>query len=203
MTALTPSQTPAWLALEAHARATATLHTRALFDADPQRFSRMHAELPGLLFDYSKHAVTAETMALLQDLARERGVPEARAAMLRGDAINVTEHRAVLHTALRAQSDTGLVVDGQPVYPLVQAELAKMQALSERLGRGELLGHTGEPITDIVNIGIGGSDLGPVMVSEVSAIEVASTTLRGPCEGRIAARCPARSIAPNSGRSTQ
>ncbi|MEZ4324306.1 MAG: glucose-6-phosphate isomerase [Polyangiales bacterium] len=165
MTSPSPSQSSAWRALEAHARAEAP-HARALFDADPQRFARMHVELDGLLFDYSKHAVTQETLDLLLDLARERGVQEARAAMLRGDAINVTERRAVLHTALRAGRDEGLVVDGEAVHPLVQAQLGKMRALSERLGRGELRGHHGDPITDIVNIGIGGSDLGPVMVSE-------------------------------------
>ena len=161
-----PHRSNAWLALEEHARETATLHARELFDRDPTRFERMHVELDGLLFDYSKHGVTNETLALLFALARERGVLDARAAMFRGDAINVTERRAVLHTALRSGVDEGLVVDGAPIFPLVQAELHKLRGLSDRLGRGELRGHTGKPITDIVNIGIGGSDLGPVMVSE-------------------------------------
>jgi glucose-6-phosphate isomerase len=165
-TAPPPNLSPAWQALQEHARVTAGLHARELFDRDPTRFDRMHVEFDGLLFDYSKHAVTEETLRLLFALAHERGVEAARAAMFRGDAINVTERRAVLHTALRARVDEGLLADDAPVFPLVQAELRKLRALSDRLGRGELRGHTGKAITDIVNIGIGGSDLGPVMVSE-------------------------------------
>ncbi len=167
MTASTPpNRTNAWLALEQHAQQTAKLHARELFEQDPTRFARMHVELSGLLFDYSKHGVVDETLRLLMALARERGVEEARAAMFAGEPINVTEQREVLHTALRASTDEGLRVDGALVFPLVQTELRKLRGLSDRLGRGELRGHTGKPITDIVNIGIGGSDLGPVMVTE-------------------------------------
>ncbi len=159
-------QSSAWLALEQHHREIADRHLRDLFEQDPQRGERLVARAAGLYLDYSKHRITDETVRLLMALARERGLEARRDAMFRGDKINVTEDRAVLHVALRAPRDATILVDGHDVVPEVHAVLDKMTAFAERVRGGEWRGHTGKPIRNVVNIGIGGSDLGPVMAYE-------------------------------------
>jgi glucose-6-phosphate isomerase len=155
---------PAFHALEAHAAEAKEWQLRDLFAQDPQRFERMSLEAAGLFLDYSKNRVAGRTLELLMQLARERGVEQRRDAMFAGQRINTTENRAVLHTALRAPRDQALVVDGQDVTADVHAVLERMRVFSDAVRSGQWLGHTGKPITDIVNIGIGGSDLGPKMV---------------------------------------
>jgi glucose-6-phosphate isomerase len=160
------TDSPAWRALHAHADVVRDLHLRDLFDQDPQRGQRMAVEAAGLYFDYSKHRLTSSTLELLLALARQQGLPEKIAAMLRGDRINITENRAVLHTALRAPVGSAVYVDGKNVIPEVHAVLDKMADFAERVRDGVWLGFTGKPIRNVVNIGIGGSDLGPVMAYE-------------------------------------
>ena len=126
----------------------------------------MVVEAVGLYFDYAKHRATDETLDLLVQLARQAGLPERIEAMFRGDKINVTEHRAVLHVALRAPKGTSIVVDGENVVPQVHAVLDRMTTFCERVRSGEWKGHTGKRIRNVINIGIGGSDLGPVMAYE-------------------------------------
>ncbi len=155
-----------WKALEAHYQKVRELHLRQLFADDPKRGERMTVEAAGICFDYSKHRITDETLRLLLQLAEESGLRDRINAMFRGDKINVTEKRAVLHTALRAPKGQSIVVDGEDVVPQVHAVLDKMAAFSTRLRSGEWKGHTGRPIRNVVNIGIGGSDLGPVMAYE-------------------------------------
>ena len=157
---------PAWNALEAHARAMRDVHLRTLFSDDPSRGERLTAEGAGLFLDYSKHRVTGETLGLLVRLAEESGLRARIDAMFRGDKINVTENRAVLHVALRAPKDASIVVDGKNVVPDVHAVLDKMASFATRVRSGEWKGHTGRRIRNVVNIGIGGSDLGPVMAYE-------------------------------------
>ena len=139
---------------------------RTLFEADPERFSRFSIRLGDILVDYSKNLLTEETLRLLLQLAEETGVPEAIADMFSGAPINETEGRAVLHTALRNRENRPVYVDGVDVMPEVNQVLSKMAAFSGRIASGDFRGYTGKRITDIVNIGIGGSDLGPVMVTE-------------------------------------
>ena len=161
---LTPlTQRPAWRALEEHYQEARTLHLRALFAEDPQRGERFAAEATGIYLDYSKNRVTGETLRLLLDLAHASGLRERIDAMFRGDKINTTEKRAVLHIALRAPRDASIIVDGEDVVPQVHAVLDKMANFSERVRSGEWKGYTGKRIRHIVNIGIGGSDLGPNM----------------------------------------
>jgi glucose-6-phosphate isomerase len=159
-------QTTAWKRLQSHHAEVADIHLRQLFADDPGRGERLRAEGAGLLLDYSKHRATDETLELLIDLARERGVPERRDAMLSGQEINTTEGRAVLHTALRAPRSASIVVDGHDVVPDVHEVLGRMAAFARRVRDRSWLGGAGAPITNIVNIGIGGSDLGPVMAYE-------------------------------------
>ncbi|SEI64523.1 glucose-6-phosphate isomerase [Deinococcus reticulitermitis] len=161
-----PTELPAWQALQAHYDEVKDTHLRDLFAADPGRGERLSAEGAGLYLDYSKHRVTDETLRLLFELAQETGVTEKRDAMLRGEKINVTEGRAVLHTALRAPRGAVVEVDGQNVVPEVHEVLGRMAAFADQIRSGEWRGHTGKPIKNIVNIGIGGSDLGPVMAYE-------------------------------------
>jgi glucose-6-phosphate isomerase len=156
----------AWRALEAHAAGLRGTSLRTLFAEDPERFGRFSGSLDDLLVDWSKQRVTEESMRLLVDLARACDVEGRRDAMLRGEKINATEGRAVLHTALRNRAGTPVMVDGRDVMPDVQAVLEQMRVFSEAVRDGAWRGHTGETITDIVNIGIGGSDLGPLMVCE-------------------------------------
>ena len=142
-----------------------TTHLRELFADDPARGERLNAEAAGWFLDYSKQRVTDETLALLVALAEDCGVPERIEAMFRGERINVTEDRPVLHVALRAPRDASIVVDGEDVVPQVHEVLDRMAAFSDRVRSGEWRGHTGEPIRAVVNIGIGGSDLGPAMAT--------------------------------------
>jgi len=164
MTAIPLTSTTSFQALETHAIEAEDWEMRQLFAADPQRFARMSTEAAGLFLDYSKNRLDGRTLELLAALARERGVEARRDAMFAGEKINNTENRAVLHTALRAPRDAALTVDGQDVPADVHAVLARIKTFSEAVRSGDWLGHTGKPITDIVNIGIGGSDLGPKMV---------------------------------------
>jgi len=156
----------AWRALVAHQKKIKGLHLRQLFTADPKRGERMTVEAVGLFLDYSKNRITDETLKLLVQLADESGLRERIDAMFRGDKINVTENRAVLHVALRAPRGASIVVDGQNVVPQVHAVFDKMTDFSNRIRSGAWKGHTGKRIRNVVNIGIGGSDLGPVMAYE-------------------------------------
>ena len=160
------TQTVPWRALADHHREIAAVHMRDLFARDPDRADRMSVEFDDLVFDYSKNRITDETLRLLCDLARASGVREAAAAMFAGERINWTEGRAVLHVALRNRSNTPIMVDGLDVMPQVNAVLEEMRWFSEAVRRGEWTGFTGVAITDVVNIGIGGSDLGPAMICE-------------------------------------
>jgi glucose-6-phosphate isomerase len=159
-------QRPAWKALEQHHSEISGRHLRELFAADPGRGERLTAEAAGLYLDYSKNRVTDETLGLLLQLAEESGVAERRDAMMRGEAINVSEHRAVLHVALRMPKGSSLVVNGIDVVGQVHEVLDRMAAFAERIRSGEWKGYTGKAIRNIVNVGIGGSDLGPVMAYE-------------------------------------
>jgi glucose-6-phosphate isomerase len=166
-----PSSAPltehnAWKALQAHSQSIAAKHLRDLFAEDPARGTRMTAEAAGIFLDYSKNRITEETLRLLLDLAEESGLRAKIEAMFTGEKINITEGRAVLHVALRAPADEKILVDGEDVVPPVHAVLDKMAAFADRIRSGEWKGHTGKPIRNVVNIGIGGSDLGPVMAYE-------------------------------------
>jgi glucose-6-phosphate isomerase len=157
---------PAWQALKAHHQQIREVHLQQLFADDPQRGERLTLEAAGLYLDYSKNRITDETVKLLLQLARESGLGERIDAMFRGEKINVTEKRAVLHVALRTPQGASIVVDGENVVPQVHAVLAKMAEFAQRIRRGDWRGHTGKPIKNVINIGIGGSDLGPVMAYE-------------------------------------
>ena len=160
------NQRPAWKALQTHSEAMKGRHLRELFAADPGRGRRFTAEANGIFLDYSKNRLTDETLKLLIALAEESGLRAKIEAMFRGDKINITEDRAVLHVALRAPKDEKILVDGEDVVPGVHAVLDKMAAFSERVRTGSWKGHTGKRIRNVINIGIGGSDLGPVMAYE-------------------------------------
>jgi glucose-6-phosphate isomerase len=157
---------PAWKALQAHYSTVRELHLRQLFAEDPKRGERLALESVGLYLDYSKNRVTDETLKLLLQLAEESGLRGRIDAMFSGEKINITENRAVLHAALRAPKGTSIVVDGENVVPQVHAVLDKMSAFSDRVRGGDWKGHTGKRIRNVINIGIGGSDLGPVMAYE-------------------------------------
>jgi glucose-6-phosphate isomerase len=157
---------PAWRALETHYEELDKVHLRDLFAGDPGRGERLTAEGAGLYLDYSKNRITDETIALLLQLAEESGLSERTEAMFRGDRINVSENRSVLHVALRMPKSESLVVDGVDVVAEVHGVLDRMSALADRIRSGEWTGHTGKPIRNVINIGIGGSDLGPVMAYE-------------------------------------
>jgi glucose-6-phosphate isomerase len=160
------TQRPAWQALAAHYERIKDVQLRTLFAQDPQRGERFTIEAMGLYLDYSKHRLTAETLQLLVNLATDCGLRERIDAMFRGDKINLTERRAVLHVALRAPRDAHILVDGNDVVPEVHAVLDKMTEFANHVRSGEWKGYTGQRIRTIVNIGIGGSDLGPVMAYE-------------------------------------
>ena len=155
-----------WESLESHHQEVSKRHLRELFAEDPQRGERMALEAVWLYFDYSKNRITDETLKLLFRLAEESGLPDRIEAMFSGEKINRTENRAVLHTALRAPRDASIVVDGENVVPKIHAVLDKMAHFSDRVRNGEWTGYTGKRIRNVVNIGIGGSDLGPVMAYE-------------------------------------
>jgi len=158
--------TPAWKALERHHAEIEDTHLRELFADDPERGSRMTVAAAGLRLDYSKHRATQETLRRLIELARERGLEDRREAMFTGVPINTTEGRAVLHVALRAPAGESIVVDGSDVVPAVHEVLDRMAAFADRVRSGDWKGHTGKRIRNVVNVGIGGSDLGPVMAYE-------------------------------------
>jgi glucose-6-phosphate isomerase len=159
-------EAPAWGQLQAHFEQLRDTHLRDLFGADPGRGERLRAEGAGLYLDFSKNRITDETLMLLGALAQQRGVVERREAMFRGEHINISEDRAVLHVALRMPRERSLIVDGEDVVKQVHETLGRMAAFCERVRSGEWRGHTGKPIRNVVNIGIGGSDLGPVMAYE-------------------------------------
>src|SRR5271170_8260110 len=156
----------AWKNLGAHYKEIREVHLRELFADDPQRGTRLTAQALGLFLDYSKNRVTDETVKLLVKLAEESRLRERIDAMFRGDKINLTENRAVLHVALRAPRDESIVVDGENVVPKVHAVLDRMADFSNRVRNGEWKGYTGKRIRNVINVGIGGSDLGPVMAYE-------------------------------------
>ena len=160
------NETEQWSNLEQHWRDIAELHMRDLFRDDPKRFEQMHLQAAGLFLDYSKNRITRETLGLLLELARAGDLAGWMRRMYAGEHINNTEDRAVLHVALRNRSDRPIRVDGEDVMPKVKAVLDKIENFTERVRSGAWKGHTGQPIRDIVNIGIGGSNLGPLMVSE-------------------------------------
>lgn len=159
------TQLPVWKALSEHQKEIAGQHLRELFALEPQRFERFSLYLEDLLFDYSKNRITAQTLKLLFELARAMGLEAQRDAMFAGEKINTTENRAVLHIALRNRSSRPIFVDGQDVMPEVNAVLAQMRRFSEAVRSGAWKGYSGKAIADVVNIGIGGSDLGPKMVT--------------------------------------
>ena len=160
------TELPAWLALKDHFEEIKNLHMRDLFDQDPQRFDNFSLSFHDLLFDYSKHRITAETIPLLIELAQQTGLDHKIEQMFNGEKINLTEQRPVLHVALRNRSNQPILVEGQDVMPQVNDVLKKMRQFTEQVRNGHWLGASGKPITDVVNIGIGGSDLGPFMVTE-------------------------------------
>jgi glucose-6-phosphate isomerase len=160
------SKQTAWQALEHHHKTMQGLHLRKLFADDPKRGERMTVEAAGVYLDYSKHLINDDTLGLLVDLAEQAGLRARIDAMFRGEKINVTEHRAVLHVALRAPKGASIMVDGKNVVPQVHAVLDKMADFANRVRGGQWKGHSGKPIRNVVNIGIGGSDLGPVMAYE-------------------------------------
>jgi glucose-6-phosphate isomerase len=164
-----PTQTAAWGKLVEHFGQVGALQMRDLFAADAQRFERFSLRCGDLLLDYSKNRITAQTLALLFELARERDVAGWTQRLFSGDRINVTEQRAVLHTALRNRSNTPVLVDGKDVMPSINAVLEQMRRFSDRVRSGQWTGYNGKPVRDVVNIGIGGSDLGPVMVTAALA----------------------------------
>jgi glucose-6-phosphate isomerase len=163
------TESPAWQALTTHHKTVAPLHMRDLFAADPRRFEKFSLTVNGILLDYSKNRITEETMQLLFALAHQADVRGWMEKMFSGEKINSTEHRAVLHTALRNRSDRPVLVDGTDVMPAVRHELAHMREFTEAVRSGTWRGYTGKTITDVVNIGIGGSDLGPAMVTAALA----------------------------------
>ncbi|MFZ1580274.1 MAG: glucose-6-phosphate isomerase, partial [Saprospiraceae bacterium] len=161
-----PTSTPAWRRLTKHYKSTKENHIKDLFALDKDRFEKFSIKLDDILVDYSKNNVTDETISLLVQLAKSCKLKDAISAMFRGEKINVTENRAVLHTALRNKSGQPVIIDGQDVMPQIKTVKAKMKKFAEQVISGKWKGYTGKEITDVVNIGIGGSDLGPVMVSE-------------------------------------
>lgn len=164
---INPTQTQAWQALEAHFAANKETRLKDLFAQDPKRFDKFSLTFGGdILVDYSKNLITEETLKLLVDLAKETDLRSAIDTMFNGDKINMTEGRSVLHVALRNRSDRPIECDGKDVMPEVNAVLAKMKGFCEKIISGEWKGYTGKAIQHVVNIGIGGSDLGPVMITE-------------------------------------
>lgn len=161
-----PTDLPAWKALEAHQQELASVQMRDLFQNDPQRFERFSLRFDDLLLDFSKNRITEKTLNLLRELARQSSLSSCIEKMFSGERINSTEDRAVLHIALRNRSNRPIIVDGHDVMPGVNAVLKHMREWTESIRSGQWRGYTGKAITDIVNIGIGGSDLGPVMVTE-------------------------------------
>ena len=173
---INPTETNAWSKLTAHFLMMQATHMRELFEEDPKRFEKFHLKLNDLIVDYSKNIITEETIQTLVELAQETELKESIDSMFHGDKINQTEHRSVLHIALRNKSNTPINVDGENIMPLVNSVLDQIKKFSNQLLSGEWKGFTGKQITDIVNIGIGGSDLGPLMVTE--ALRPYHTTIK-------------------------
>ncbi len=163
---INPTQTNSWHKLQTHFNAMSSVQMKQLFDTDPERFDKFSAQFNAILIDFSKNIITDETIGLLVSLAEECDLKEAIQSKLDGQPINATEGRSVLHTALRNKSDRPILVDGKDVMPDIKAALAKMKIFADKITSDKWLGYTGKPIKSIVNIGIGGSDLGPVMVTE-------------------------------------
>ncbi|KJV33958.1 glucose-6-phosphate isomerase [Aquitalea magnusonii] len=163
------NHSPIWAKLHQHQRATRFMQMRELFHADPQRFKRFSLQLDGLLLDYSKNRITERTLELLIDLAHEAELPAWMARMREGERINVSEKRSVLHTALRLPQQESLLLDGEDVVPAVHEVLQRMRVFTDKVRSGQWLGYTGQPIRAVVNLGIGGSDLGPLVVQEALA----------------------------------
>jgi len=163
---INPTQTNSWQKLQTHFNTMSSVQMKQLFDADPERFDKFSAQFNDILIDFSKNIITHETIDLLVSLAEECALKEAIQSKFNGQPINATEGRAVLHTALRNKSDRPIMVDGKDVMPDVRAALAKMKIFADKVTFGNWFGYSGKPIKNIVNIGIGGSDLGPVMVTE-------------------------------------
>src|SRR5690606_38959735 len=163
---INPTHTTAWSRLDDHFVEMEPKSLRELFENAPNRFEQFHIRFQDILFDYSKNRINSETMKLLVELAEECGLKNAIKKQFSGDLINVTENRADLHTDLRNRNNQPVLVDGKDVMPAVNAVLDQMKAFSEKVISGEWKGFSGKEITDVVNIGIGGSDLGPVMVTE-------------------------------------
>ncbi|NWK79956.1 glucose-6-phosphate isomerase [Aquitalea sp. LB_tupeE] len=163
------NHSPIWAKLHQHQRATRFMQMRELFHADPQRFKRFSLQLDGLLLDYSKNRITERTLELLIDLAREADLPGWMTRMREGERINVSEKRSVLHTALRLPQQESLMLDGEDVVPAVHEVLQRMRVFTDKVRSGQWLGYTGQPIRAVVNLGIGGSDLGPLVVQEALA----------------------------------
>jgi len=160
------NQSPIWQALNQHKKDIKSISLREMFKSDPERFNQFHIQFNDLLLDYSKHHISKETISLLVKLAKEVDLENWRDRMFEGEKINSTEHRAVLHTALRNQNQTPIMSDGEDVMPKVKNVLKKMRRFSEEVRSGQWKGFTGKPITNVINIGIGGSDLGPTMVCQ-------------------------------------
>jgi glucose-6-phosphate isomerase len=160
------SRSAEWSALVSHYHDIRKVRMHELFEGDPERFTSFSVSLEGMLLDYSKNRITSRTMELLMEMARNSGLDDRRRQMFEGEAINFTENRSVLHTALRRPPGYSLVIDGEDVSSEVSAVLDQMRAFCARVISGEWTGYTGKRITDVVNIGIGGSDLGPYMVTE-------------------------------------
>lgn len=175
---------PAWRELWQHFDATKSDHMRELFATDPGRAERYWLEVGGLKVDYSKNRITDETLALLMKLAREAGLPERMKQMFRGEKINTTENRAALHVALRNRTNAPILVDGEDVMPQVNHVLHRMGEFAHEVRSGDWLGYTNQVITDVVNIGIGGSDLGPLPVMPLSV-----TTVLPPSSGSRSSVC--------------
>lgn len=173
---INPTETNAWSKLTAHFLMMQATHMRELFEEDPKRFEKFHLKLNDIIVDYSKNIITEETIQTLVELAQETELKESIDSMFHGDKINQTEHRSVLHIALRNKSNTPINVDGENIMPLVNSVLDQIKKFSNQLLSGEWKGFTGKQITDIVNIGIGGSDLGPLMVTE--ALRPYHTTIK-------------------------
>ena len=161
-----PTTTKAWKKLTKHHKAVKDVEMKMLFAENPKRFEQFSMRFEDILLDYSKNILTDETLPLLIKLAKECGLKAAIDAMFKGETINETENRAVLHTALRNRSNKPVIVEGKDVMPEIKAVLKKMETFCDHVISGKWKGYTGKAITDVVNIGIGGSDLGPVMITE-------------------------------------
>ncbi|MBW2011659.1 MAG: glucose-6-phosphate isomerase, partial [Deltaproteobacteria bacterium] len=166
MNKINPVKTNSWRKVSEHFEKMKNVHMKNLFAADPNRFEKFSIRFNDILVDYSKNIITSESVKFFMELADETGLNDAIEKMFSGDKINETENRAVLHIALRSKANTPIYVDGKDVMPEVNAVLEKMRVFCDKIISGEWKGYTHKKITDIVNIGIGGSDLGPVMVTE-------------------------------------